>query len=192
MSYQIGLQLSNYGASIYVVDLLGISVLREFGPLITAIIIAGRSGSAFAAQIGSMKIQEEIDALQTIGISPIRRLVVPRILGLIIVLPLLVVWADLFGLLGGMIMSKMTFDIPPATFLTRLVSHTYLTNYLIGLVKTPVFAALIATVGCFRGFAVTGSSVSVGRETTKSVVQSIFLIIVADALFSIVFSTVGV
>ena len=192
LSYQIGLQLSVYGASIYVVNLLGISVLREFGPLITAIIIAGRSGSAFAAQIGSMRIQEEVDALQTIGISPIRRLVLPRVIGLIIVLPLLVVWADLFGLLGGMIMAKVSFGIDPKIFFDRLVSPQYMTNYMIGLIKAPIFALLIAVVGCYRGFCVSGSTLSVGNETTKSVVQAIFLIIVADAGFSIIFSTVGI
>ena len=189
--YQIGLQLSVYGANIYVVNLMGISILREFGPLISAIIIAGRSGSAFAAEIGTMRIQEEVDALQTIGISPYRRLVLPRMLGLLLIMPLLVSWADIWGMIGGMVMAKASFGIEPKIFFDRLVNHTYFVNYMIGLAKAPVFALLIASVGCFRGFRVSGSTVSVGRETTRSVVQAIFLIIVADAIFSIIFSTVG-
>lgn len=189
--YQIGIQLSVYGANIYVVNLMGISILREFGPLISAIIIAGRSGSAFAAEIGAMRIQEEVDALQTIGISPFRRLVLPRMLGLLLMMPLLVSWADVWGMLGGMVMAKASFAIEPKIFFDRLINHTYFINYVIGLIKAPVFALLIASVGCFRGFRVAGSTVSVGRETTRSVVQAIFLIIVADAIFSIIFSTVG-
>jgi len=189
--YQIGIQLSVYGVNIYVVNLMGISIFREFGPLIAAIIIAGRSGSSFTATIGTMRIQEEVDALQTIGISPFRRLVLPRMLGLLLIMPLLISWADIWGMLGGMVMAKASFSIEPKIFFDRLINHTYFVNYIIGLIKAPVFALLIASVGCFRGFMVTGSTVSIGRETTRSVVQAIFLIIMADAIFSIIFSTVG-
>ena len=187
LAYQMGTQLKNYGANVYVVDLLGLSILREFGPLITAIIVAGRTGAAYTAEIGTMKVHEEIDALSTMGISPMEILTIPRILGLVISLPLLTIWADLFGLLGGMVMSKNLLDISFHNFLVRFDHVVSWYTYYTGLIKTPVFALLIAGVGCYHGFQVHGGADSVGRETTKSVVHAIFLIIVADAIFSVIF-----
>jgi phospholipid/cholesterol/gamma-HCH transport system permease protein len=192
LAYQVGNQLETYGASIYIVDLLGISLLREFSPLLTAIIVAGRSGSAFAAQIGTMKLNEEVDALRTLGLSPTEVLVLPKVLGLLIALPLLTILAMCFSVFGGIVMSKIMLGISPADFLHRFGSVIHLKTLLLGEIKTPVFAMLIASIGCFQGFLVTNSAASVGERTTISVVQSIFMIIVADALFSIIYSALGV
>lgn len=192
LCYQMGAQLKLYGANIFVVDFLGISLLREFAPLITAIIIAGRSGSAFTAEIGSMKVNSEIDAMRTMGISPIQRLVIPRVVGLLISLPLLIVIADIASVFGGLIMSAVYLGISPLEFLDRFGTAVSVNNYLIGLFKAPFFALTIAAVGCYRGLSVKNNSLSIGQETTKSVVYSIFLIIVLDAGFSILFSSVGV
>lgn len=192
LTYQMGQMLSQYGANIFIVKLLGISLLREFAPLITAIIVAGRSGSAFAAQIGTMKVQEEIDALQTFGISPISRLVMPRIIGLCIALPLLVVLSDIASMVGGMIMSNIYLGIGYVEFIQELGRSLPVSNYFIGLIKTPFFAIIIATVGCYRGLMVKGNAASIGEETTKSVVYGIFLIIVTDAFFSVLFSGLGI
>ena len=181
-------QLRQYGANIFVVDLVGLSMLREFAPLITAIIIAGRSGSAYAAQIGTMSVTEEIDAMRTLGIAPLDLLVLPKILALMIALPLLTVFADVLGVFGGMIMARAQLGVGFGEFLDRLVKAVSITSYLIGIGKAPVFAAIIAVVGCFQGFRTRGGADSVGRQTTRAVVQSIFLVIVADALFSIAFS----
>lgn len=191
LAYQMGGQLLTYGANIFIVNLLGISLLREFAPLITSIIVAGRSGSAFAAQIGTMKVQEELDALRTFGIPPIGRLVLPRIVGLLIALPLLVVLADIASIAGGMIMSKAYLGLSYTEFLTQFGNSISFNTYMVGLVKTPVFALIIAAVGCYRGLCVKGDAASIGEETTKSVVYSIFLIIIADATFSILFSMAG-
>jgi len=187
LTYQMGLQLRNYGANIYIVDFLGLSLLREFAPLITAIIIAGRSGSAFTAQLGTMKIREEIDALRTMGISPIELLIIPKGIGLFFVLPLLTVWASLFGLLGGMLMSKFMLDISYAEFLHRFYEAIPIRAYAAGMIKAPVFGLIIAAIGCYQGTKVTGSATSVGEKTTTSVVQAIFFIIVMDAVFSVIF-----
>jgi phospholipid/cholesterol/gamma-HCH transport system permease protein len=191
LAYQMGGQLIAYGANIFIVKLLGLSLLREFAPLITSIIVAGRSGSAFTAQIGTMKIQEELDALRTFGISPIERLVLPRLCGLIIALPLLVVLADISSVIGGMIMSKVYLGISYGEFISQFHTDISFYTYFIGLIKTPVFALIIASVGSYRGFCVHGHASSIGEETTKSVVYSIFLIIIADAIFSILFSSAG-
>lgn len=188
IAYQGADQLRQYGANIFVADLVGLSMLREFAPLITAIIIAGRSGSAYAAQIGAMTVTEEIDALRTLGISPLELLVLPKILALLIVMPLLTVFADGLGVLGGMLMAQVQLGIGYTEFLDRLVKAVSPTAYLIGVGKAPVFAVIIAVVGCFQGFRARGGADSVGRQTTRSVVQAIFLVIVADALFSIAFS----
>ncbi|MDX1251064.1 MAG: MlaE family lipid ABC transporter permease subunit [Gammaproteobacteria bacterium] len=188
IGYQGAGQLSRYGANIFIADLVGLSMLRELSPLLTAIIVAGRSGSAYAAQIGTMKVTEEVDALRTIGVAPIEQLVLPKVLALLVALPLLTVYADILGVFGGMVMAKAQLHVGYAEFLDRLGDAVSLSSYLIGVGKAPVFAAIIAIVGCFRGFQVTGSADSVGRETTVSVVQAIFLVIIADALFSIVFS----
>ena len=188
VAYQGADQLRQYGANIFVVDLVGLSMLREFAPLITAIIIAGRSGSAYAAQIGTMSVTEEVDAMRTLGIAPLDLLVLPKILALVIALPLLTVFADVLGVLGGMVMARAQLGVGYDEFLDRLDNAVSITSYLIGIGKAPVVAAIIATVGCFQGFRTKGGADSVGRQTTRAVVQSIFLVIVADALFSIAFS----
>jgi len=188
VAYQGADQLRQYGANIFVADLIGLSMLREFAPLITAIIIAGRSGSAYAAQIGTMEVTEEIDAMRTLGIAPIDLLVLPKIFALLIALPLLTVFADVLGVFGGMIMARAQLGVGFVEFLDRFVKAVSITAYLIGICKAPVFAAIIAVVGCFQGFRTKGGADSVGRQTTRSVVQSIFLVIVADALFSVAFS----
>ena len=188
IAYQGADQLQRFGANIFIADLVGLAMLRELSPLLTAIIVAGRSGSAYAAQIGTMKISEEVDALRTIGVGPQELLVQPKILALIIALPLLTVYADVAGVLGGMIMASNMLDISYSVFLDRLEDALRLSSFLTGIIKAPVFAVIIALVGCFQGFQVSGSADSVGRQTTVSVVQSIFLVIVADALFSIIFN----
>lgn len=191
LAYQMGLQLKTYGANIYIVNLSGMAILREFGPLITAIIVAGRTGSSFTAEIGLMKVNEEVDALETMGLSPIARLVLPKLFGLIIALPLLTVWADLFGVFGSMVMAKGMLGVNYVDFLNRFPTVIMLSDYMTGLVKAPVFAIIIATVGCYQGLQVSMSSESVGKLTTKSVVQAIFLIVIADAIFSVIFSWLG-
>ena len=188
IAYQGADQLQRFGANIFIVDLVGLSMLRELAPLLTAIIVAGRSGSAYAAQIGTMKITEEIDALRTIGIGPVELLVLPKMLALIIALPLLTLYADVTGSLGGMLMASSKLDVSFNVFLDRIGDAVSLSSFLTGISKAPVFAAIISLVGCYQGFQVSGSADSVGRHTTVSVVQSIFLVIVADALFSIVFN----
>lgn len=188
LTYQMGLQLKTYGANIYIVDLLGISVLREFSPLITAIMVAGRTGSAFTAQLGMMKLNQEIDALDTMGVTPGELLLLPRIIGLTLVLPLLTIWADIFGVFGGMVMANNMLDISWYDFLHRFPNVIPLKNLLIGVGKAPIFALLIASIGCFQGMLVKGGAESVGRNTTRSVVLSIFFIIVADAAFSVILS----
>ncbi|MFN3398607.1 MAG: MlaE family lipid ABC transporter permease subunit [Sulfurimicrobium sp.] len=192
VSYQGAEQLARYGASIFVADLVGLSMLREMAPLLTAIIVAGRSGSAFTAQIGTMKVTEEIDAMRTIGIAPMDFLVLPKILALMLSVPLLTVYADVAGVLGGMVMAKSQLGIGFAEFLDRFNSAIKLSSYLVGLGKALVFAAIIGVVGCFQGFQVSGSADSVGQQTTVSVVQAIFLVIVMDAVFSILFSWLGI
>ena len=191
VAYQGADQLRQYGANIFVADLVGLSMLREFAPLITAIIIAGRSGSAYAAQIGTMAVTEEIDAMRTLGIAPLDLLVLPKVIALAIALPLLTVFADVLGVFGGMLMARAQLGVGFGEFLDRFVQAVSVTAYLIGICKAPVFAAIIAVVGCFQGFRTRGGADSVGRQTTRSVVQSIFLVIVADALFSIAFSALG-
>ena len=188
VAYQGADQLRQYGANIFVADLVGLSMLREFAPLITAIIIAGRSGSAYAAQIGTMAVTEEIDAMRTLGIAPLDLLVLPKILALLIALPLLTVFADVLGVFGGMIMAQAQLGVGFGDFLDRFVKAVSVTAFMIGIGKAPVFAIIIAVVGCFQGFRTKGGADSVGRQTTRSVVQAIFLVIVADALFSVAFS----
>ncbi len=188
LSYQGASQLARYGASIFVADLVGLSMLREMGPLLTAIIIAGRSGSAFTAQIGTMKVTEEIEAMRTIGISPMELLVLPKILALLIALPLLTVYADIMGVLGGMVMAKSQLGINFHDFLDRFDKAISLASLMVGIGKAAVFSLIVALVGCFQGFRVSGSADSVGAQTTVSVVQAIFLVIVLDAVFSVLFS----
>jgi len=188
VAYQGADQLRQYGANIFVADLVGLSMVREFSPLIVAIILAGRSGSAYAAQIGTMAVTEEIDAMRTLGIPPLDVLVLPKLLALLVALPLLTVFADVIGVLGGMVMARAQLGVGYNYFLERFVKAVSVTAYLIGICKAPVFAAIIAIVGCFQGFRTKGGADSVGRQTTRSVVQAIVLVIIADALFSIAFS----
>jgi phospholipid/cholesterol/gamma-HCH transport system permease protein len=188
LTYQMGLQLKSYGANIFIVDLLGLSILREFAPLMTSIIVAGRSGSAFTAQLGTMKIREEIDALKTMGVKPSEILVLPKLIGLVIVLPLLTIWSIIFGIAGGMIVSKTMLHVGYGDFIHRFYEAIPVRYFYTGMIKTPVFGILIAAIGTFRGMQVSSSGESVGTQTTKSVVQSIFFIIVVDAIFSILFS----
>lgn len=192
VAYQGADQLKLYGANIFVADLVGLSMLREFAPLITAIIIAGRSGSAYAAQIGTMAVTEEIDAMHTIGIAPLDLLVIPKIIALLIALPLLTVFADVLGVFGGMIMAHTQLGIGFGEFIDRFIKAVSLSSFLVGIGKAPVFAVIIAVVGCFQGFRTQGGAESVGRQTTRSVVQSIFLVIVADGLFSVAFSALDI
>ncbi len=192
LAFQGAAQLQQFGAEVYVVELISISVLRELGIMLTAIIVAGRSGSAFTAAIGSMKVQEEIDAMQTLGLDPIEVLVLPRLLALLIMLPILGLIANFAGLFGGMLMSWIELGVSPNLFLTRLQDNTDVWNLLVGLIKAPFFAVVISVVACRQAMLVGGSAASVGQRTTASVVQSIFLVIAIDALFSIFFSELGV
>ena len=180
-------QLALFGATIFVVDLVTISVLREMGVLLTAIVVAGRSGSAFAAEIGVMQLNEEVDALRAMGMNPVEVLVVPRILALIIALPALTVIADAMGLAGGGLLSLVHLNIPLPQFMNRLRAALASTTFWAGLVKAPVFAMLIGTVGAYRGMQVRESARELGRLTTVAVVQSIFMVILADALFAVLF-----
>ncbi len=188
MAYQGADQLRRFGAEIYTVNLLGIAILRELGVLLTAIIIAGRSGSAFTAQIGTMQVNQEIDALRTLGLDPIEVLVLPRVFGLVMTLPLLVFYADAMGLIGGALMSWASLGISIPRFLEQLRGAITEWTLWVGVIKAPFFALIIAMIGCYEGFNVTGSAESVGRLTTQSVVESIFVVIVADAAFSVLFS----
>lgn len=192
IAYQGGIQLRQYGASLFVADLVGLSMVRELAPMITAIIVAGRTGSAYTAQIGTMQVTEEIDALRSMGIPPMDLLVLPKLLALVIALPLLTVFADITGVLGGMLMSSVQLDIAFSTYIDRVGVAVSVDSYLVGLGKAPVFAAIIATIGCYQGFQVVGSAESVGRRTTMSVVQSILAVIVVDAAFSVAFSRLGI
>ena len=188
LTYQMGVQLRNYGANIFIVDLLGLSILREFGPLLTAIMVAGRTGSSFTAELGLMKANQEINALDTMGVTPAELLLLPKIFGLFIALPLLTIWADIFGIFGGMVMANNMLNISWYDFLQRFQHQIPIKALLIGLGKAPVFALIIASVGCFQGMSVKNTADSIGKNTTKSVVYAIFFIIVADAIFSIIFS----
>lgn len=188
ITYQGAVQLRAYGANIYVADLVGLSMLRELSPLLAAIIVAGRTGSAYTAQIGTMQVTEEVAALRTIGISPYEALVLPKLLSLLLALPLLALFADIMGVLGGMVMAKLQLGLGFLPFLDRLNEAVGLPSFLIGIGKAPVFALIVVLIGCFQGFKVAGSAASVGYHTTLSVVQSIFLVIVADAWFSVLYS----
>jgi len=192
VAYQGADQLKHYGANIFVVDLVGYSMLREFAPLISAIIIAGRSGSAYAAQIGTMVVTEEVDAMRTLAIDPIELLVLPKLLALAIALPLLTVFADAAGVFGGMVMARSRLGIGFHEFADRFGREMQGPTLLLGVGKSLVFAAIIVVIGCFQGFRTRGSADSVGRQTTAAVVQSIFLVIVADALFSVAFNVLDI
>ena len=183
--------LASFGAGIFTVDLVAFSFLREFGVLLTAILLAGRTASAFTAQIGSMKANEEIDAIRTLGLDPMDLLVLPRVLALLIALPLLTFLAMMAGILGGAVVCVISLGISPDMFISLLHSDIGVKNFLVGIVKAPFFAFLIAAVGCLEGFKVSGSAESVGAHTTSSVVQSIFIVIVLDAVAALFFMEMG-
>lgn len=183
--------LKSFGASIFTVDLVAFSFLREFGVLLTAILMAGRTASAFTAQIGSMKANEEIDAIRTLGLDPMELLVLPRVLALLVALPMLTFLAMLSGIIGGAVVCALSLDISPAMFLSLLQADIGVQHFLVGMVKAPIFAFLIAAVGCLEGFKVSGSAESVGAHTTSSVVQSIFVVIVLDAVAALFFMEMG-
>jgi phospholipid/cholesterol/gamma-HCH transport system permease protein len=185
-------QLRRFGAEVYTVNLLGIAILRELGVLLSAIILAGRSGSAFTAQIGTMRVNEEVDAMQVLGLDPIEVLVMPRLFAMMLTLPLVAFFANLMGLLGGAIMAWVSLDITLPGFLRQLRSALSGWTFWIGVLKAPTFAGIIALTGCYEGLRVSRSAESVGRLTTRSVVESIFLIILADAVFSVIFSYLAI
>lgn len=187
MAMQAAYQLERFGASIYVADLVGVAMTRELGPLLTAIIIAGRSGSAIAAEIGTMKVNEEIDALQTMGLNPVRFLVVPRLLALLIVLPCLTIIANLVGILGGFFLAIFNLNISFIRYFHQTADALVMKDLITGLIKTIFFAMIIAQVGAYQGFIVEGGAEGVGKSTTASVVTSIFLIIVADLIMTMIF-----
>ncbi len=192
LGYQGATQLEKFGATVFTVDLVAISVFREMGVLITAIMVAGRSGSAFAAQIGVMQVNEEVDAIRSIGLDPFELLVLPRLLAIIIVLPMLTFIANMSGLMGNWFVASMQLDMSWLQFISRVQVAVTPTVLLIGLGKAPVFALLIGMVGCMQGMLVKGSAADVGRRTTIAVVQSIFLVILADAAFSVLFTMMGI
>ena len=191
VSYQSLVQLAKFGADIFVVDATGIAVTRELGPMLTAIVIAGRSASSYAAEIGTMKITEEISAMRTMGFDPFYFLVVPRIIALVIAMPLLIFFSDIIGILGGMIAAKMQVGISFDFYLKRLQEVLDVQQYILGMIKGPFFAIIIAATGCFHGFRVTRDTESIGIETTASVVHAIFFVIACDALFSIIYTQLG-
>ncbi|MEZ4428825.1 MAG: ABC transporter permease [Nannocystaceae bacterium] len=180
-------QLARFGAQIFVVDLIGTSLLRELGVLVTAILVAGRSGSAFTAQLGAMRVNEEVDALEAMGLDPMEVLTLPRIIALVIAMPLLSFFGTMMGIFGGMLISDIALHISFAQFVDRLAASVDDRHLFIGLAKAPVYAFIISLIGCFEGFNVSGSAENVGRYTTRSVVEAIFLVIVADAAFAMVF-----
>ncbi|MFP7673811.1 ABC transporter permease [Marivita sp. S0852] len=192
LAFQGSVQLQQFGAEVFVVDLIAISILRELGILLTSIIVAGRTASAFTASIGSMKMREEIDAMRTLGLDPAMNLFVPRILALLIMLPILGLIANLAGLIGGGLMAWIDLGISPAMFQTRLVEGTSVDHVFVGLIKAPVFALIIGVVGCHAGMQVQSNAESLGRMTSNAVVTAIFAVIVADAVFSIFFARVGI
>jgi phospholipid/cholesterol/gamma-HCH transport system permease protein len=192
LAYQGADQLKRFGAEVFTINLLGVGLLRELGGLVTAIIVAGRSGSAFTAQIGSMRVNQEIDAMETIGINTVDALVLPRILGLVIALPFLTFYAGIMGILGGAVMCYFDLGITIPVFMRQLQEAVSVNTFMVGMIKAPVFAFIIGLVGCYEGLQVESNAASVGKLTTRSVVESIFLVIVLDAGFSIMFSIIGI
>ena len=191
IAQQGAIQLRQFGAEVYTINLVGRLTFRELGVLMTAIMVAGRSGSAFAAQIGSMRLAEEVDAMRTIGVSPMEALIVPRVLAAVLMMPLLGFYAAMLALIGGGLFSWFSLDIPPVTFITRIREVVPMTDVLQALIKAPVFGLIIAMAGCYQGMQVEGNAESVGLRTTAAVVQSIFLVIVLDAFFAVFFASIG-
>jgi phospholipid/cholesterol/gamma-HCH transport system permease protein len=192
VAYQSAVQLEKFGANIFIVDMIAISVTRELAPLITAIVVAGRSGSSYTAQIGVMKITEEIDAMKTMSFDPFRFLVLPRMIALMIAMPLMIFFADIVGIFGGMFIAEIKLNLSYAEFINRLQNVLETKHLWVGIIKAPFFAFLIAAVGCFRGFQVSYSTESIGRYTTISVVNAIFLVIACDAIFSVFLTELGI
>lgn len=191
LSYLSALQLKLFGAEIYIIDILGLSIIRELGPLLAAILVAGRSGSAMTAEIGIMRVTEELDALSAMGISHSQRLVVPKVTGLTVVLPLLSVWTNAAALIGGMVSARHTLDIGAKQFLLKLPDAVPVANVFIGLGKSAVFGMIIALIACHFGFRIQPNTESLGNETTNSVVTAITAVIMVDALFAVLFMDVG-
>jgi phospholipid/cholesterol/gamma-HCH transport system permease protein len=199
MSFLIGIvvaqqgavQLRQFGAEVFAVNLIGRLTLRELGVLMTAIMVAGRSGSAFAAQIGSMKLAEEVDAMRTIGVSPMEALILPRVISTIFLMPLLGFYSSIVAIIGGGIFCWIDLELPPITFVARLQEVVPLTDLWVGVLKGPVFGLIVAMSGCYQGMQVEGNAEEVGLRTTASVVQAIFLVIVVDAVFAVFFSSIG-
>lgn len=192
VAYQSAYQLKIYGANIYIVDMLGLSILRELSPLITAIVIAGRSGSAYSAQIGAMKITQELDAMKTMGFDPYAFLVFPRTMALMLMMPILIFISDIMAMLGGMLVANIDLKVTTELFIDRFNEVIALKHFLVGVIKGPFFAFLIASIGIYRGLQVKDDTQSIGFNTTKSVVESIFAVIVCDAIFSIMFTNLGI
>lgn len=191
VAQQGAVQLRQFGAEVFVVNLIGRATTRELGILLTAIMVAGRSASAFAAQIGSMQLNQEVDAMDTIGLSPSEALVVPRVLGMALMLTLLGFFGSFMALIGGGLFVWLSLDMPPITYVQRLQEVVLMSDFIIGTVKAPVFGLVIATMGCFHGFQVKGTAEAVGNRTTRAVVESIFAVIVLDAFFAVFFSALG-
>lgn len=191
IAQQGAVQLRQFGAEVFTVNLIGRSAVKELGVLMTAIMVAGRSGSAFAAQIGSMKLNEEVDAMSTIGVSPMEALVIPRVLATVLMMPLLGFYAAMLAVAGGGIFSWLSLDIPPVTFVQRIREVVPMTDLWQTLIKAPVFGLIIAMAGCFQGMLVEGNAEQVGLRTTAAVVQAIFLVIVLDAFFAVFFTSIG-
>ncbi|MDF7776171.1 MlaE family lipid ABC transporter permease subunit [Sphingomonas sp. AOB5] len=199
MSFLIGIviaqqgavQLKQFGAEMFTINLVGRITLRELGVLMTAIMVAGRSGSAFAAQLGTMKLTEEIDAMRTIGVSPMEALVLPRVIAVVLMMPLLAFYSSLIGIIGGGLLCWIALDIPPVTFISKIREVVPMSDLYVCLIKAPVFGAIIAIAGCFQGMLVEGDAEQVGHRTTTAVVQAIFLVIVLDAFFAVFFSEIG-
>ncbi len=192
MAYLLGIQALQYGANIFVVDGVGLAICRELSPLLVAVVVAGRSGAAITAQIGTMKVQQEIDAISTLGLSPVQVLVIPRLIAIMAALPLLVFVGDVAGNMGGMLIAALQLDITPLTFLDRLHSTLPMSAPVVGLIKAPVFAAFIAIIACRMGMLVASDARSVGLNTTSTVVQSIVWVILLDAMFAIMFQHMGI
>ena len=192
LAYQLGVQLKMYGANIYIAKFSGVAVFREFGPLIAAIIMAGRTSTSFASLIGSMKVNQEIDALSTMGKHAQVMLVMPRVLVLLLAMPLLTVWANGFCIAGSMVIAKSQLGIDFHVFIDQFRRNVSVTHYLLGMIKAPFYALVIAVVGCYQGMMTEMNSESVGKQTTRAAVHAIFLVVITDAFFSILYSVVGV
>ena len=192
LAYQMAPQFTTYGANVYIVNFLGIAMLKEVSPLMTAVIVAGRTGAAIAAEIGTQKVQEEIDALKTMGISTMQRIVLPKIIGVMIAVPLITAVADMASMLGGAIVAAASLGVNYELFIYRMQNYVSINNYACGIVKSFAFAFIVALVGCFYGLKVKGNANSIGEQTTNSVVVGIIMIVLIDAIFGIIFKTLGV